>query len=714
MVAIYAEKYSLAKTIASALGAGQRIPCADNPAAAHWEFDLNGESAVLCHGAGHLAEFVPAKEYDEKFLKWDLDAFPCIPEKLKIKPSQNTSELFEYVSGFMRKADWLINAADPDREGELIFAYVTELIFGNNVPPWKRVLLPDLLDKTIVTAFQNLKDGSAMLPLQLAGRARSAADWITGCNLTIAMTKKFGSPQNLLSIGRVQTPVLALVTENSRQIKNHVKKPFYKLMCVFENDGGKRVVSEHEAGKFDNAKEAENIISDCKEKTGIVTVKKLTSKSVSAPKLYNSTALMAQAGTEFGWELSKSAAVMQSLYEKKLMSYPRTSSEYLTEDMKQSTAVTIERLMKLDELKEYYLPKEEWREFSNAHFDTSKVGSHTAIIPTEEVPANLSSLTDDEKILYCLSAKSLIMTVYPQYETEKTDITISVEGHNFHLSGVTVINDGWRKVDRNGGETSKTGNLPAGINEGDKLSASKFEIKEGFTEPPKRYTEASLILTMEAAGHNLEDKEAVELMKLRKTGLGTDATRASIIQNLFAKNLIMKKGRSIFPTEKGEFLIDNLAVQEIKSAEMTGQWEKRLNDIAESDENAPLLYQSFMNDVKTQVKKWYNTIKNSSGGQYFGSDEIKMICPFCGSRMFKGKFGYACGGYKEGCKFQIGYEICGRKITESQAAMLVSSGKTAVIKHFTGKNGRIFNAALGLDRKNKSLAFIFDNGERIE
>ncbi len=711
MVVIYAEKHSLAKTIAAALGAGQRIPNKNNPSAAHWEFDFNGESAVLCHGAGHLAELVPAKEYGSQFAKWDLDIYPCIPEELKIKPSESTLELFNYVSGFMKKADWLINAADPDREGELIFAYITELIFGNNMPPWKRVLLPDLLDETIVTAFNNLKDGSEMIPLQLAGRARSAADWITGCNLTIAMTRKFGGASNVLSTGRVQTPVLSLVVNNERQIKNHIKKPFWKVFCSFKNKNGLTITAEHETGKFENKQAAENIISECKGKTGTVISKKVTPKSAAAPKLYNATALMAQTGSRFGWELSKTTAVMQSLYEKKLMSYPRTSSEYLTDDMKPTAAVTIERLMKLEEMKEYALPKEKWNEFTKAYFDTSKVGSHTAIIPTTEVPANLSSLTEDEKTLYCLLAKSLIMTVYPKYETRRTDIIISIGSSNFCASGSILMNPGWRKVDAdtNGKENE---NLLPDINEGETVSVNALSLKESVTEPPKRFTESSLVLTMEAAGRNLEDKEAVELMKRQKMGLGTDATRAAIINGLFAKKLIAKKGKSIYPTEKGEFLIDNLAVPEIKSAEMTGQWEKRLNDIAESGSKAPELYRIFMNDVKKQIKQWYSDVKNSKGKQYFDPNEVKMICPFCGSRMFRGKFGYACSGYKEGCKFQISYEICGKKITESQAAMLVSSGKTAVIKNFVSKNNKTFDAALALDRDKKNIRFIFENKKR--
>jgi len=204
MVVIYAEKHSLAKTIAAVLGAGSRIPCKAEPTVAHWEFFFKGEAAIICHGSGHLAELVPAKAYGTAYEKWDLDNFPCVLDEFMKKPIERSRNCFDHVKSLFGRADWIINATDPDREGELIFGYVMETMNCNK--PFKRVWLDDLTDSTIINAFNNLKDSSEIIPLQCAGRARDIADWLIGCNLTIAMTKKFGSPQNMLSVGRVTEP----------------------------------------------------------------------------------------------------------------------------------------------------------------------------------------------------------------------------------------------------------------------------------------------------------------------------------------------------------------------------------------------------------------------------------------------------------------------------------------------------------------------------
>ncbi len=710
MVVIYAEKHSLAKTIAEALNAGKRHASPDNPTIAHWEFDFNGEKAILCHGAGHLAELIPAKGYDEKYAIWDLNTFPCVPDNMEIKAKSTAIELLNYISPFFHSADWIINATDPDREGELIFDFVTELIFGE-LPqmhkPWKRVILPDLTNETIRYAFANLKDSSEMVPLQLAGRARNAADWLVGCNLTIAMTKKFGSKDNLLSVGRVQTPTLALVVKREDEIKNHVKKPFYKVVGNFAANN-ESFTADYDGGKLEDKTEAEKIKSECDNQTAVITEKSVSNESQSAPLLFNATSLLAEASKSLGWTLEKTTKIMQKLYEGKLMSYPRTSSECLAEQQMDEVAHTIEMLLKLPELQEYAIPRSQWSEFTKRHFDNSKVGSHTAIIPTKSVPSNLSALDEDEKALYVLIAKSLIAIVFPKTEIEKTKLKIAVGKNSFSCLGKRIINLGWqilKDIDDNPNEEEKT--LPY-VNMGDELSAS-FEITAGETQPPKRFTEATLILTMEAAGSKLEDKEAVELMKAQKKGLGTDATRAAIINSLFDKKYISKKGKSIFPTAKGIFLINTLAVPELKSAEITGTWEKRLNDIAESKENARSLYTSFISDIKRQVYVWYNIVKESDGVQYFSENESRLVCPLCGKRMFKGKYGYSCTGYTDGCTFHINYEICGKKITESQAAMLCQSGKTAIIKGFKGKSGKVFDASLVLS--DGKISFSFNNSK---
>jgi DNA topoisomerase-3 len=243
-ICIYCEKYSLAKTIANALGAGDRIPNPNDKFSAHWEFDFNGESAVIVHGSGHLATLAKPEEYDEKLKFWSFSNYPFLPEKYKLTPNDNTKKLLKYVQNYLKNADLIINACNPDREGELIFQYVLE-ISGLENKPWKRAILPDLTEKTIVNAFQNLRSSDEMNPLVLAGRARSIADWAFGLNLTTCATLKFGNPQNIMNIGRVMTATLNLIFQREMAVKSHIKTPFWKIGGDFE--GLKTECSE---GKF--------------------------------------------------------------------------------------------------------------------------------------------------------------------------------------------------------------------------------------------------------------------------------------------------------------------------------------------------------------------------------------------------------------------------------------------------------------------------------
>ncbi len=376
MVVIYAEKSSLAKEIAHALGAGKRIALKDEPTVGYYEFVFKGEKAILCHGVGHLAQLVPAKSYDEKFSKWDLNVFPCIPEKFRTAPKAQTVKCLKLVKGFFDKADWIINATDPDREGELIFTYVCDVCKCNK--PYKRVWIEDLTDNKIKYAFNNLKNPDEQLSaqvkgnahdLQLAGRARDISDWLLGTNLTVAATKKFGGYDNLLTIGRVQTPTLNLVVEREKAIKNHVKTPYWKLSAMFSVSNSE-FNADYEKGNFTVESEANTVLSECSGKSGIVTSIITKHKTESAPLLFNTTQLQIIASKKFSWDSDKTTKIMQSLYEKKLMSYPRTSTEHLTDAMKPEVTLTIQKLLKMPEYSKYSI--ETWKNSLNVTLMTAK------------------------------------------------------------------------------------------------------------------------------------------------------------------------------------------------------------------------------------------------------------------------------------------------------------------------------------------------------
>ncbi len=705
MVVIYAEKSSLAKEIASALHAGKRIPLKDEPTVGYYEFTFKGEQAVLCHGVGHLAQLVPAKMYDPKYEHWDLSVFPCIPDKFRAAPKAKTLKCLNLVKSFFDKADWLINATDADREGELIFTYVCDVCKCSK--PYKRVWIEDLTDEKIRHSFNNLKAPDEQLTptvsgnahdLQYAARARDISDWLVGINITVAATKKYGNNavnNKLLTVGRVQTATLNLVVEREKAILNHKKTPFWKLTAAFTTPNG-TFEAAYEKGNFTVQTEANAVLADCNGQKGVVTSVETKHKTEAAPLLYNTTQLQIACAKKLDWTAEKAQKVMQSLYEAKYMSYPRTSTEHLTEEMKPEVKRTIEKILKMKEYAQYAI--EPMAEFTKRHFDNSKVGSHTAVIPTENVPESLDVLGEDERKLYDLLARSLIKIIYPKAEYDDTTAKIAVKEHIFKATGKVVTNDGWYAVD--GKSESKT--LPP-LSEEQELQG-EYKLTEGVTEPPKRYTEAELLAAMELAGQKLEDEEARTLMKLQKKGLGTDATRAPILKELFAKEYIARKGKSLYPTELGIYIIDSVPVNELKSADFTGEIEKQLNDIATGSAS----YEEYIKRIKAKTAEWYKLIADSDSKTFTSTKDEALKCPLCGKPVRKLDWGYSCTGYKDGCQFRINATISGKKITENQVTMLCKNGRTMIIKGFKKKSGDgTFDAYLYYDKSQNRVVFQF-------
>lgn len=485
-----------------------------------------------------------------------------------------------------------------------------------------------------------------------------------------------------------------MVVQRERAILGFKKTPFWKLTAIFSSPKGK-FEAAYEQGNFTEEAAAQAVLSECNGKNGVVTSIETKHKTEAAPLLYNTTQLQIACSKKFGWSADKTQKVMQKLYEAHLMSYPRTSSEHLTEAMIPEVKHTIELILQMPEYAQYNVS--EWAEFSKRHFDDSKVGSHTAVIPTESVPNNLTGLSEDEIKLYDLVARSLIKIIYPKAEFDDTTAMIAVDKHTFKATGKCITNQGWYAVD--GKPEAKE--LPP-LSEGQELQG-EYKITEGETEPPKRYTEAELLAAMELAGQKLEDEEARTLMKLQKRGLGTDATRGPILKSLFDKDYLAKKGKSIYPTELGIYLIKRLPVKELKSAAYTGELEKQLNNIALGKCN----YDKYIAFIKQKTAEWYKLIAESEDSKFTSSTEQQLICPFCGKPLIKLDWGYSCTGYKDGCKFHVNKKIAGKSITENQVIMLCKSGRTAIIKGFKAKSGSTFDAYLAVDKEKQEVSFQF-------
>ena len=708
MLVIYAEKGSLAKTIAAVLRAGQRIPLKGEPTVGYYQFKYKGEDAVLCHGIGHLMQLAPAKSYDPKFARWDLSVFPCIPQKFKLEAKPETVACARLVRSFFQKADWIINATDPDREGELLFSYVYQACACR--APVMRVWIEDLTDAKIKKAFDNLIAPDAQISartpgtpnnLQAAGRARDIADWLIGNNLTVAATKKYGGFEELLSVGRVQTPTLALVVEREKAIRNFVKAPFWRLVADFATSRGEHFEAEYSGGRFDDQAKAQQMLAQCGSNNGIVKSVETKRRTQIAPLLYNATQLQIAANKRFGWTADRTARVMQSLYEKKLMTYPRTSSEHLTAAMMPEAAQTIGKLLQMPEYSGLAIPKNQWAKFTRRHFDDSKVGSHPAIVPTVNVPADLSGLTADERALYDLLARSLIRIIYPKAVLDDTTALIDVNGVEFKATGTVLVDPGWYAVDN---KKLQKQPLPV-LHEGDILNG-KYSLKEGETEPPKRYTEADLLAAMELAGQSIEDEEIRTLMKMQKKGLGTDATRAPILKGLFDRGYLERSGKSIVPTQKGEFLIDTLPVDDIKSADLTGDWEMRLNNIALGKEDPA----QFVRDIMQTTQSWYNAVAGAPEQHFGTATQTELFCPSCGKPLERLSTVCKCSGYGKGegdCHFRMSTYICGVRLTEDDIVRLLQKDRSGLVKVFKAKSGKKFNAYLVLDKGTGDITFDF-------
>lgn len=708
MLVIYAEKGSLAKTIASVLHAERRIPLKGEPTVGYYQFKYNGEDAVLCHGVEHLMQLAPAKSYDAKYAKRDLSVFPCIPQQFKLAAKAETVSCARLVRSFLKQADWVINATDLDREGELIFFYVYQAC-GCHAPVM-RVWSEDLTDAKIQKAFSNLiapdhpispQNPGTPNDLQEAGRVRDIADWLIGNNLTVAATKKFGSYEELLSVGRVQTPTLALVVEREKAIRNFVKAPFWRIIADFTTSAGEHFEAEYSGGKFDQQEDAQKLLLQCGNHPSIVKELETKRHTQVSPLLYNATKLQIAANKKFGWNADKTSKVMQSLYEKKLMTYPRISSEHLTAAMMPETAQTIARLLQMPEYASLSLHKNQWQRFTKRHFDDSKVGSHPAIIPTVNVPTNLSGLSSDEKALYDLLSKSLIRIIYPRTVLDDTTALIDVNQVEFKASGTVLVSPGWYAVD---GRKVQKQPLPV-MQKGEMLTGI-YSLKEGETDPPKRYTEADLLAAMELSGQNIEDEEIRTLMKIQKKGLGTDATRAPSLKGLFDRHYLERNGKTLFPTDKGMFLIDALPIEAIKSADMTGNWEMRLNDIALGKEHPA----QFIADISQTTRKWFAAVADVPE-QHFGSAmQTEFFCLNCGKPLERLSTVCKCSAYSKdenSCHFHMQTYICGQRLTNDIIQMLLKRGRSGLVKGFKAKSGKKFNAYLILNHENGEITFDF-------
>src|SRR3954465_1266346 len=562
---------------------------------------LVGDDYVITWTVGHLVGLADPEENDAKLKKWRYADLPIVPSKFKLVPNDAKAEKqLKAIHRLMRsdEIDLIVNACDAGREGELIFAYTYET--SKSKKPVKRLWLSSMTRKAIQEAFQRLRDGDEMKDLEAAARARSEADWIVGMNATRAATIRLRSAfDGAVSLGRVQTPPLALVVRRELEIRAFVPEPYWLVEARFGAEKGDYSGRYMGGKRPQETAEAEKIVVETRDRPGTITKLEKKEEREQPNLLYDLTTLQRHANTLFGFSARRTLSAAQALYERhKAITYPRTNSKFLSGDLVAEIKPTAEFVGHNEPYRKgaAYVQSLESLPLQRVVND-ARVTDHHAIIPTRSEHV-LGKMSEDERKVYDLVAKRFLAIFHPDAVFERTRVETTVEEHVFRTSGRVLLEAGWRSVY---GQEVASPDKPEDDSGGDQL-LPKLELGEDVetrrveslrkeTQPPRRFTEASLLGAMETAGKDIDDVELREAMK--DSGIGTPATRASIIERLIAVAYIEREGRALHATEKGVQVIRLLGEHQLTSPELTGEWEKRLELIAQGEESRP----SFMRDI---------------------------------------------------------------------------------------------------------------------
>jgi DNA topoisomerase III len=704
---IIAEKPSVARDLASALPGSFKQ--------AKEKTHLVGDDYVVTWAVGHLVGLAEPDAYDPKLKKWRFADLPIIPEEFKLVPNdERAAKQLRAIHRLMADSeiDQIVNACDAGREGELIFAYVYDTAKAKK--PVQRLWLSSMTKKAIAEAFEHLRAGEEMKPLEAAARSRSEADWVVGMNATRAASIRLRAAfDGAVSLGRVQTPTLALVARREEEIRAFKPEPYWLVEARFEADrsraysgrylGGKRLPAEEEAVK---------IVEACAEKPGEITKLEKKEERERPQLLYDLTSLQRHANTMYGFSARRTLAAAQRLYEEhKALTYPRTNSRFLTGDMIaeiKPTADLVGHNPQYRRAAEYVLKLDKLP--LGRVVNDKKVQDHHAIIPTRS-EHDLGRMGQDELKVYDLVAKRFLAVFHPEAVYERTRVETTVEEHVFRTSGRRLIEPGWKgvygeEVDQPRGDDDSGGDqlLPK-LEQGETVQTLSVESIRKETQPPRRFTDASLLAAMETAGKEVEDAELREAMK--DSGIGTPATRASIIERLVDVGYLEREGRALVATEKGIQVIRLLNGHPLTSADLTGDWERRLGLIERGEDTRP----AFMTDIARFTTETVQELDKLKGVRI---ERAKLgPCPVCGREITENRKGYSCWSREDpGCGFVIWKRKAGKSLPVAVAKELIESlrhsreaghepgvGKTAkAVTGFRGRSGRTFRAKLKLEQ----------------
>ena len=667
-----AEKPSVAREIAVILGANQR----------HDGY-FEGGGYQVTWTFGHLCTLFTPDDYKPHWKRWDLNTLPMLPEKFDIKLTSNSGvqKQFNTIKKLFDAADVVINCGDAGQEGELIQRWVLKQ--ANYTGPVSRLWISSLTSEAIKAGFKNLKDAKDYDNLFYAGSSRAIGDWLLGMNATRLYTLRYGAQKQVLSVGRVQTPTLAMLVNRHKEIVNFKPQPYWELQTLYRG-----TTFNNEQGRFLKKEAGQNSLEAIQDQPfEIVAVQKKKGKEY-APKLFDLTGLQVHCNTKFGYTADQTLKIVQKLYEQKLVTYPRVDTTFLPNDLYPKIHGILSRLTKYASLTTPLLGQKIKK--TTKVFDDKKVTDHHAIIPTGiEAP-----LGEFDQHVYDSICRRFIAVFYPECQVSNTTVQGEVAKINFKATGKEILDPGWRvvfaKAKTPSTQDAEEKTMPTFVKGESGTHNPSFLEKE--TKAPKNFTEATLLRSMETAGKDVEEDELRDLMKAN--GIGRPSTRANIIETLFRRQYVVRKKKLILPTHMGIQLIDTIQNKLLKSATLTGQWEKQLKEIEQGEYSAT----EFIGNMKKMVDDLVVEVRMEKNIRRF-SNEPKAVtppkkqpkasalaslkCPKCSKgTLLKGTSAYGCSEYKAGCSFRMPFEFMGKKISVNQFKRLVNKGATVCLKGF--------------------------------
>ncbi|WP_054955828.1 type IA DNA topoisomerase [Paenibacillus dakarensis] len=738
---------------------GRNIAAVIEPRAKNNRSYIEGEHYIITWAIGHLVGLAEPDAYDPKYKRWNIRDLPIIPEQFRIVPNPKTKDQLKVIGDLAKRCDQIVNACDAGREGQYIFALIQQQLKLQQ--PVKRLWISDLTPESIANGFATLKDGSEFESLTLAARARSEADWLIGMNASRAFTTRH---QTLLSVGRVQTPVLALIYDRQKEIEAFESQTFYDVKATFRQDS-LEYAGTWQGDRLTSLEKSDEIAAKVNGKEGSISKYEVKETKDYPFKLYDLTLLQREANAKYGYSAKKTLDIAQGLYERhKIISYPRTNSNYVNEQNIEGMHKALHMLKSTP-----YKTMAEGAELDRVHKNNKsvcnpeRVEDHHAILPTLKRPGTLSK---EEQNIYDLIIIRFLSHFYPPAMYKQHTVLTEVEGETFKTNIKELLSLGWkvliqqdkeRKTSKSSGKKGKAEEEEESQEWNDRsfdiqpdkpVLCTKTEVKEKATQPPKSYTEGTLLKAMESAGKSIENEELRDVMK--DSGLGTPATRAATIERLKNVGYITMQGKRITVTQKGRTaieLIRHAGVELLASPEMTGQWERRLHQISKGEASADVFMKnvqrftiSIIDKVSTQrpappsmfgneedtkgkggrgsarkrgstgdskssarstTKSSGKSLATSSAADSQGSGARVPLgeCPVpgCGGQIIEGRKGYGCTHFKTGCKFVIWKEFAGKNISQAMLKSLLTGGRTQLLT-FKEKNGNSFKARIVLNQ----------------